>query len=669
MLFFSVKAKLVEPKKYQSKVALKELASITQSRTEAFFQKYNKKVFICIEYINKSNIDYIMVLDNRYTKEPLNNYLETLLIEYTELIELKCSSYKYEEVTFNGLRLMIHSSWASDYIKDYDETLRMLGLSNLDNSNFEDAIITKQKSKEQLISEVHNLIYSEDLSIEIQRIFKGASKSITYGLPVHYIIQTDDKEVQLKVAELLISALLLSGRIASSRYCTLHCLSEYGHRNDYESVFSATKNGAVLINYEADREAVGNHVMPAIDVISRLCTSINKHKYDVQTILCLPLACNDIKEAFLDRLGTMTFISFNEEILVGNNAKTYLKNMAKSVGLSSDSSLYKSITNMEKGYRAHELKSDFDRWFSKKLKNSIYPQYADIDSAEKMICVNRKKGSTYSQLEKMIGLEKAKEVISQAIDYYKAQRLFKDKGMKTNNISMQMVFTGNPGTAKTTVARLFAQIMKENGLLSIGSLVEVGRADLVGKYVGWTAPTVKAKFEAAKGSVLFIDEAYSLVDSESGLYGDEAINTIVQEMERNREDLVVIFAGYPDKMEQFLNRNPGLKSRIAFHIPFYDYTPEELYKILKLMIGDNDMRLADTVNNALIDRLSRACKEENFGNGRYVRNIFEKAKQRQASRLVRMNIESVSRDDVQTLLPEDFEEEVNTIPKKGIIGF
>ena len=137
MLFFSVKAKLVESKKYQSKVALKELASITQSRTEAFFQKFNKKVFICIEYIDKSKVNYIMVLNNGYIKEPLNNHLETLLIEYTELIELKCSSYKYEEVTFNGLRLMIHCSWCSDFIKGYDETLKMLGLSNLDESNFE----------------------------------------------------------------------------------------------------------------------------------------------------------------------------------------------------------------------------------------------------------------------------------------------------------------------------------------------------------------------------------------------------------------------------------------------------------------------------------------------------------------------------------------------------
>ena len=113
--------------------------------------------------------------------------------------------------------------------------------------------------------------------------------------------------------------------------------------------------------------------------------------------------------------------------------------------------------------------------------------------------------------------------------------------------------------------------MKENNLLSKGNLIEVGRGDLVGKYVGWTAPTIQKKFKEAQGSVLFIDEAYSLVDDRDGSFGDEAINTIVQEMENHRNDVVVIFAGYPDKMESFLQKNPGLRSRIAYHVPFSDY--------------------------------------------------------------------------------------------------
>ena len=235
---------------------------------------------------------------------------------------------------------------------------------------------------------------------------------------------------------------------------------------------------------------------------------------------------------------------------------------------------------------------------------------------------------------------------------------------------MHMVFTGNPGTAKTTVARLFAQIMKENGLLSVGDLIEVGRADLVGKYVGWTAPTVKAKFAAAKGSVLFIDEAYSLVDDKDGLFGDEAINTIVQEMENHRDDTVVIFAGYPDKMEQFLKKNPGLRSRIAFHIPFEDYKPAELLDIFTLMAKKQKLELAPLVRERLLPIFSLATKQPDFGNGRFVRNLLEKSRMKQASRLVRLDPDTVTMEMVSTLIPEDIDEpQLPQKEERRVLGF
>ena len=235
---------------------------------------------------------------------------------------------------------------------------------------------------------------------------------------------------------------------------------------------------------------------------------------------------------------------------------------------------------------------------------------------------------------------------------------------------MHMVFTGNPGTAKTTVARLFAQIMKENGLLPVGDLIEVGRADLVGKYVGWTAPTVKAKFAAAKGSVLFIDEAYSLVDDKDGLFGDEAINTIVQEMENQRDDTVVIFAGYPDKMEQFLKKNPGLRSRIAFHIPFEDYKPAELLDIFTLMAKQQKLGLAPLVRERLLPIFSLATKQPDFGNGRFVRNLLEKSRMKQASRLVRLDPDTVTMEMVSTLIPEDIDEpQLPQKEERRVLGF
>jgi SpoVK/Ycf46/Vps4 family AAA+-type ATPase len=253
----------------------------------------------------------------------------------------------------------------------------------------------------------------------------------------------------------------------------------------------------------------------------------------------------------------------------------------------------------------------------------------------------------------MVGLADAKAVIQKALNYYKMQRLYESKGIKRDTPAMHMVFSGNPGTAKTTVARLFARIMKENGLLSKGQLIEVGRGDLVGKYVGWTAQTVQAKFKEAKGGVLFIDEAYSLVDDRDGSYGDEAINTIVQEMENHRSDVVVIFAGYPDKMEGFLDKNPGLRSRIAFHVPFADYSSAELCQIAEMLSKKNGMKLEKEALDKLEGVFEAARSNTDFGNGRYVRNIFEQAKMNQASRLLEKDFDDITSDEITTITEED----------------
>ena len=219
---------------------------------------------------------------------------------------------------------------------------------------------------------------------------------------------------------------------------------------------------------------------------------------------------------------------------------------------------------------------------------------------------------------------------------------------------MHMVFTGNPGSAKTTVARLFFRILKDNGVIKDGDLVEVGRADLVGKYVGSTAPKVKEAFERAKGGVLFIDEAYSLVDDRDNLYGDEAINTIVQEMENNRDDTIVIFAGYSDKMEAFLERNPGLRSRIAFHVPFEDYRVEELMDIARLFAKRGENVFSEGCEEKLLEMFEIATKEKDFGNGRFVRNVMEHAEMARASRLAKMELSKIGERDLDTFLPEDF---------------
>lgn len=338
----------------------------------------------------------------------------------------------------------------------------------------------------------------------------------------------------------------------------------------------------MLTSYTIEDQMDSEYANGKIEIISKLCDAVRNHKNEVLSVICLPRSSEKIKDLFYSRLGEMTIVELSEEIVFGEKARKYLCQMAKNHNIEADESLLSFVKGEQKGYHSSELSDHFDRWFSKYMKTEVFPQYSDFAMAQSIVQKEAAKGDAYSQLKEMIGLTEAKKVIDQALDYHKAQLLFKQHGMKTDRNAMHMVFTGNPGTAKTTVARLFAQIMKDNGLLSKGDLYEVGRADLVGKYVGWTAQIVKDKFRCAKGSVLFIDEAYSLIDDRSGMYGDEAINTIVQEMENNREDIIVIFAGYPKEMEQFLERNPGLRSRIAFHIPFEDYSPDELCDIALL---------------------------------------------------------------------------------------
>ena len=369
----------------------------------------------------------------------------------------------------------------------------------------------------------------------------------------------------------------------------------------------------------------------------------------------------------MEELHGLTFVRLDEELVFTREARGYLKRLAAKNGIEDCRSLVKSLPREESGYLSTDLNKLFDRWYDSYLRTELHPQYREL-SAESENRAKKPKGDAYKDLMEMPGLRSVKEVILQAIDFHKAQKLFAGRGIGTERPSMHMVFAGNPGTAKTTVARLMARIMKDNGLLSSGGLVEVGRSDLVGKYVGWTAPLVKKKFKAAKGSVLFIDEAYSLVEDRDGLYGDEAINTIVQEMENARDETVVVFAGYPDRMREFVERNPGLRSRVAFHVDFPDYTADELMEILRLVVRKKCRSLGAKAEERARSLLEAALITPDFGNGRFVRNLVERAMMRQASRLVHLPADKTTDAELKALLAEDFAPEAQAQHRR-IFGF
>lgn len=636
-----------------------------QSKQTLFSKKLQSKCYVTVSQIKSQKITLAAVSRESY------NVLARCR-EFLREAEVPVKNLIAQEITYDVLRSLLQAAERWDFLEDDRDVYSLFHLEELQHNiyDFQEFLLPERAALGEQKKETARLFCQDTFDPELERIYQGPSLLVESGHPVHYLLVCDEGEDRDKQVELLLSALYQNGRIRSQRYTRMDFDSDEGvDESLLETLYSASTGGTMVLSYTPKAAGGGSFASGDMDVIAHLCRAARNHHDQVLTVLCFPQEGEAVKKYFYENLGTMTFVELTQDVIHGERARAALLSMAERSGLKADKALFQGWKESQ-SYRFGELRQLFEEWQSNKLKTEVYPQYASKTAANRLVQMGQPKGCGFDQLQEMIGLTKAKELIAQALDYYKAQKLFREKGISLERPAMHMVFTGNPGTAKTTVARLFAQIMKENGLLSVGDLIEVGRADLVGKYVGWTAPTVKKKFEAAKGSVLFIDEAYSLVDDTDGLYGDEAINTIVQEMENHRDDTVVIFAGYPDKMEQFLKKNPGLRSRIAFHVPFEDYKPAELLDIFTLMAKQQKLELAPLVRERLLPIFSLAVKQPDFGNGRFARNLLEKSRMKQAGRLVRLDPDTVTMEMVSTLLPEDID--APQLPQKEerrVLGF
>jgi len=259
------------------------------------------------------------------------------------------------------------------------------------------------------------------------------------------------------------------------------------------------------------------------------------------------------------------------------------------------------------------------------------------------------------ELNKLVGLKDVKNIVKGIINTLELQHRKKEMGISVEDISLNMIFTGNPGTGKTTVARIIGKILRVIGVLKKGHIIEVTRSDLVGQYVGQTAPKTLSKIKEAYGGILFIDEAYSLNGNNQNDFGKEAIATLIKEMEDSRDKLIVIMAGYTKEMKDLMNLNPGMESRIKFTVEFSDYNPEELMEIFEGLCTKESYVLSEIAREELkhIFKKQYENKDKNFGNGRLVRKYFEKIKMKQAGRIIKEDIREkeellkITIDDVQ----------------------
>ena len=472
----------------------------------------------------------------------------------------------------------------------------------------------------------------------LERIKQSKQKNEKVERPVHYIVYGSSIDVVKEIDAELIYELRRWNRITCRRYIEISSTNLKDLRRCAYRIQNLDNldGGTVIVNLDSEND---DDLFKLIDSVY----SESRHYKGKYTVIfnlcnCDEYCINEIEHT----CKLWPFVEISDKPILRARAIKLLDEIAEENDVILREEYYNEILEPGKTYSINAIHEAFKMWYLNRYcirKN--FPLY------EVFIINYFHDGDTYSpaynELESLIGLKSVKKLCKEIIDFYEMEKLRKKQQPAMKDVGMHMVFQGNPGTAKTTVARLMARILKEKGILSKGELIEVGRADLVGKYVGYTARIVKEYFEKARGNVLFIDEAYSLADKDNqGDFGNEAIDTIVQEMENNREDLVVIFAGYKKEMKEFIRRNSGLSSRVSFYVDFPDYSDDELYAIFEKMANENHYKLKENVHDAFIDHINSIVTSN--GNGRLVRNIFERARIRQSSRIKALPIKQLTKE-------------------------
>ncbi|WP_029502389.1 AAA family ATPase [Lachnoclostridium phytofermentans] len=347
-------------------------------------------------------------------------------------------------------------------------------------------------------------------------------------------------------------------------------------------------------------------------------------------------------DAVTDACGEITKLA---TVIVEEYSKPATISILKKISESVDNPRYK----IEAKRAAQVVNSSLIEFYGYSTIQSICKPETDADEDTRTL------QDLLDELNALIGLEKVKSKVQDLIVYQKVQKMRRENNLHSTKNTLHLAFTGNPGTGKTTVARIVGRIYKRIGLLSKGHFVEVSRTDLIAGYQGQTALKVKKVIEQAKGGVLFIDEAYSITENDhSDSYGRECLTELTKALEDYRDDLVVIVAGYTEPMNKFFESNPGLKSRFNTFIEFDDYSPNELDRILISMCKNNDYVLDDKAKEKihLYFEQQTSSKDENFANGRLVRNLYDDLVMNHARRVI--DITNPDKSVLSTITSTDF---------------
>lgn len=599
----------------------------------------------------------------------IKNDAETI---FKKLIDRKVN-VTVNEITVKYFMNRLENICSMDFARLNMHTItRKLKIDYMDNRTYsvEQSIIPEERlAYDEAMEKAHELLTGDDFADELKRIYSDKHPKEFYGHPVHYKISADMADSAIEEAKLLTRCLYSNGRLKGRRIDCINKITDNCYEeDDMRNLFYNAEGAAVVIELMPHDEEEGNYASTYEQVIEFLSGLIRKYANNVLIILIEVTRMQGLSKKLVSKVADdIDIVSIGEGEGDAKAAEKYMDYLIKNSSLSGFDA--DNISFDKEKYKASEVHSMFNSWLKSSLKERVYTEYSS-----KSVKIEENKEETsdaYKRLQCMVGLNDVKSVIDNIIAAYKIQKLRDGYQKSENAASRHMIFTGNPGSAKTTVARLVAEILKKEQVLETGAFVECGRADLVGKYVGWTAPQVKSKFRQAQGGVLFIDEAYSLVD-DSGSFADEAIDTIVQEMENNRDSVIVIFAGYPDKMRRFIEKNDGLKSRIAFHVDFPDYNADELLEIFKLMMKEREYTMTKAAERTVLGIFKKAQYVENFGNGRFARNVLEQASMRQSARLMKSGFSDVNDKATLFRLEKDDFNLPALIPQENIktpIGF